>query len=416
MAWLLHSLNVSREGFFPPFRFFGVFYGKYRDRVFGYHCQRISIHFGRIARFNLFALVLFWFFALAGSLNAEIFDDDLTPIYELLQGIESYSKSISDSVTTSYNDSVINELKDINSSTSDTEDLLRKSLGYYEGSITEGSVSLDMDSILAKLDEIKTLLASSSGGGSVTNAVPDLSIFGWDRYLTQRSYFEEIFGNSFSWSFENLSDVSLNDGYFEFNGMDLLRSSNFYELVGNLGQNVTWASYFLNNNLVTGFRNVVSAIKPDDSIWEGDPSELKDSGANENIFKVQETGGSSSSSSWDYTPGLTNDLSVVQVAINDNTNRLYMVSSYSVAGRYLRDPFGEVGSSSSVDDVEAEASPVIDFGHGIVIDFSASYDVFNENVMAKIKDPVKTGFGYLWTLAGILGVAFALRKVVSGGV
>ena len=344
MAWLLHSLNVSREGFFPPFRFFGVFYGKYRDRVFEYHCQRISIHFGRIARFNLFALVLFWFFALAGSLNAEIFDDDLTPIYELLQGIESYSKSISDSVTTSYNDSVINELKDINSSTSDTEDLLRKSLGYYEGSITEGSVSLDMDSILAKLDEIKTLLASS-GGGSVTNAVPDLSIFGWDRYLTQRSYFEEIFGNSFSWSFENLSDVSLNDGYFEFNGMDLLRSSNFYELVGNLGQNVTWASYFLNNNLVTGFRNVVSAIKPDDSIWEGDPSELKDSGANENIFKVQETGGSSSSSSWDYTPGLTNDLSVVQVAINDNTNRLYMVSSYSVAGRYLRDPFGDVGSS-----------------------------------------------------------------------
>ena len=61
-------------------------------------------------------------------------------------------------------------------------------------------------------------------------------------------------------------------------------------------------------------------------------------------------------------------------------------------------------------------APVIDFGHGIVIDFSASYDVFNENVMAKIKDPVKTGFGYLWTLAGILGVAFALRKVVSGGV
>ena len=407
MAWLLHSLNVSREGFFPPFRFFGVVYGKYCDRVFGYHCQRISIHFGRIARFNLFALVLFWFFALAGSLNAEIVPSDLQPLQELLEGIEDYNRNISDKLSlTSTSDTVIGKLKDIDSTSSDTFDLLRKALGYYDGSVTSGSISLDMDSILTKLDEIKTLLASSSGGGSVTNSVPDLSIFGWDRYLTQRSYFEEIFGNSFSWSFENLSDVSLNDGYFEFNGMELLRSSNLYELLGNFGQNVTWGSYFLNNNLVTGFRNVVSAIKPDDSIWEGDPSELKDSGANENIFKVQETGGSSSSSSssFDYTPGLTNDLSIVQVSVNQNTNRLYTVSSESVAGRYLRNPFGEVGSSSSLDDVEAEASPVIDFGHGIVIDFSASYDVFNENVMAK------------WTLAGILGVAFALRKVVSGGV
>lgn len=246
-------------------------------------------------------------------------------------------------------------------------------------------------------------IMGSSGSSSTSNLVRDGFVtysFGdspafYADGKPWRLYTESVFNNP-----QNLLEALavINTNLARFSNV---QSKNMYAL----GDQNYWST-----------TNIVSRIDPN-VYWGNSENDLSTLETNKTFEVSVNTGvgGSTPPSSADYAPVITNDLSVVQIQINENTNRLYEVRADEVHSRYLRDPFGKNTSSASIGNVSAGSSEILEVG-GVTLDFGEAYSLYKEKFWSFVGPKVKAGFGFLWTFLAVLYASIAIRKTVTGGV